>query len=127
MHTDAHGLNAITETVIGCAYKIGNSLGCGVLEKVYENALKIELTKAGFRVEQQYPVTVFYDGQPIGEYFADLLVEGAVIVETKAVKRIEDIHLAQCLNYLKATGLNVCLLINFGNVRVEVKRLVGAS
>ena len=126
MHTDGHRLNDITEKVIGCAYTVGNSLGCGFLEKIYENALKIELTKAGLLVEQQYPITVLYDGQKVGEYVADLLVEREVIVETKAVKRIEDIHIAQCLNYLKATGLKVCLLINFGNTRVEVKRLAGA-
>ena len=69
--------------------------------------------------------TVLYDGQNVGEYVADLLVEEEVIVETKAVKRIEDIHLAQCLDYLKATGLKLCLLINFGGTRVEVKRLAG--
>ena len=126
MNTDKHRLNTITEKVIGCAYKIGNTLGCGFLEKVYENALRIELTKSGLLVEQQHPITIFYDGQIVGEYVADLLIEKQVIVETKAVKRIENIHLAQCLNYLKATGLKVCLLINFGNTRVEVKRIAGA-
>ena len=126
MNTDGHRLNTLTEKIIGCAYKIGNTLGCGFLEKVYENALMIELTKAGLSVEQQYSITVTYDGQTVGEYVADFLVEGEVIIETKAVKKIEDIHLAQCLNYLKATGLKVCLLINFGNTRVEVKRLAGA-
>ncbi len=125
MHTDGHRLNTITEKVIGCAYKIGNSLGCGFLEKVYENALKIELAKSGLLVKQQYPITVLYDGQSVGEYVADLLAEEEIIVETKAVKRIEDIHLAQCLNYLKATDLKVCLLINFGTTRVEVKRIAG--
>jgi len=127
MHTDGHRLNTITEKIIGCAYTVGNTLGCGFLEKIYENALKIELTRAGLLVEQQYPITVLYDKQIVGEYVADLIVEKAIIVETKAVKRIEDIHIAQCLNYLKATGLKVCLLINFGNTRVEVKRLAGAS
>jgi len=101
-------------------------LGCGFLEKVYENALIIELAKAELSVEHQYPITITYDGQTVGEYVADLLVEGEAIVEIKAVKKIEDIHIAQCLNYLKATGLKVCLLINFGNIRVEVKRLAGA-
>jgi GxxExxY protein len=125
MHTDIHRLNTITEKIIGCAYAVGNALGCGFLEKVYENALEIELTKAGLLVEQQHPITAFYDEQNVGEYVADLLVEKEVIVETKAVKRIEDIHLAQCLNYLKATGLKLCLLINFGATRVEIKRLAG--
>ena len=126
IHTDAHGLNAVTEKIIGCAYRIGNTLGCGFLEKVYENALKIELTKAGLLVEQQHPITVLYDEEIVGDYVADLLVEREVIVEIKAVKKIEGIHLAQCLNYLKATGLKVGLLINFGNTRVQVKRIAGA-
>jgi GxxExxY protein len=125
MHTDTHRLKTITEKIIGCAYTIGNSLGCGFLEKVYENALMIELTKAGLSVEQQHPITVTYDGHSIGEYVADIVVEGRVIIEVKAVRSIEDIHIAQCLNYLKATGLKVCLLINFGKTRVEVKRLAG--
>jgi len=84
------------------------------------------LTKAGLSIKQQYPIKVTYDGQIVGEYVADIVVEGKVIIEVKAVRNIEDIHLAQCLNYLKATGLKVCLLINFGNTRVEVKRLAGA-
>jgi GxxExxY protein len=125
MHTDTHRLNAVTEKIIGCTYTVGNTLGCGLLEKVYENALKIELTTAGLRVEQQHPITVLYDGQNVGDYAADLLVEGEVIVEIKAVRKIEDIHLAQCLNYLRATGLKLGLLVNFGGTRVEVKRLAG--
>jgi len=91
---------------------------------VYENALKIELTKEGLDVVQQSPIQVIYDGQLIGEYVADLLVAEEVIVEIKAVKRWDDIHMAQCLNYLKATGLEACLLINFGKPKVEVKRIL---
>ena len=114
----------ITERVIGCAYAVGNGLGAGFLEKVYENALAHELRKVGLRVEQQRNMQVHYDGVLVGEYIADLLVENTVVVELKAVRAFEDVHVAQCLNYLKAIGLQVCLLINFGNPRVEVKRIV---
>lgn len=115
--------NEITEKIIGCAYQVQNTLGAGFLEKVYENALAHELSKSGLSVEQQEPIQVWYDGIVAGQYYADLVVEGRVIVELKAVKAIDNIHLAQCLNYLKATRLRVGLLINFGSPRVEVKRL----
>jgi len=124
MNTDGHRFDKTTEKIIGCAYRVGNKLGVGFLEKVYENALKIELTKEGLDVVQQSPIQVTYDGQLIGEYVADLLVAEKVIVEIKAVKRWDDIHMAQCLNYLKATGLEACLLINFGKPKVEVKRII---
>ena len=117
-------LDRITERIIGCAYTVGNALGCGFLEKVYENALVHELRKAGLAVQQQQPITVSYDGAVVGEFAADLLVEGSVLVELKAAKALDDVHTAQCLNYLKATGLQVCLLINFGRTKVEVKRIV---
>ena len=94
------------------------------MEKVYENALAHELEKAGFFVQPQEAVHVFYNGFMVGEYFPDLLVERSVIVELKAVKALDDIHMAQCINYLKATHLKLCLLINFGNPEVEIKRLV---
>lgn len=127
METDerrADALNGITEAVIGCAYRVGNALGPGFLEKVYENALALELRKSGLQADQQIPVKVHYDGVVVGDYVADLLVGGAVIVELKAVKRLDASHAAQGLNYLKATGYKVCLLLNFGTPRVEVKRLV---
>lgn len=117
-------LNRITSAVIQCAYRVSNTLGCGFLEKVYENALLYELQKAGLKAEQQKPIAVHYDGIVVGDYYADLVVEDVVIVELKVVKAIEDIHAAQCLNYLKATGLSICLLINFAHPRVEIKRLV---
>ena len=113
----------LTETIIGCAYAVANTLGHGFLEKVYENALAHELRKKGLHVEQQYPLTVQYDGIVVGEYLSDLLVDGKVLVELKATKQIEDFHKAQCINYLKATGLSTCLLINFGTPRIQVKRL----
>lgn len=124
MNTDKHRLNQITEQIIGCAYTVSNQLGCGFLEKVYENALAHELHKVGLKVVQQQSIKVNYDGVVVGDYVADLLVEGCVMVELKAVKALDDVHLAQCLNYLKATGLQVCLLINFGNPKVEVRRVV---
>lgn len=124
MNADQHRLNQITEQIIGCAYTVGNQLGCGFLEKVYENALAHELRKAGVSVAQQQSIDVRYDGVVVGDYIADLLVAECVVVELKAVKALDDIHLAQCLNYLKATNLHVCLLINFGNPKVEVRRVV---
>jgi GxxExxY protein len=116
-------INQITEQIIGCAFTVGNKLGCGFLEKVYENALVHELRKSGLRVKQQFEINIYYDGIIVGEYAADLLVEGCVLVELKALRTMGDKEIAQCLNYLKATKLTLCLLINFGNPRVEVKRI----
>ena len=116
-------LNPITEKIIGCAYTVSNTLGVGFLEKVYENALAHELRKAGLRVAQQHPIQVRYDGEVVGEYVADFLVERVVLVELKAVRELDAVHMAQSLNYLKATGLKLCLLINFGKTRIEIKRV----
>ena len=123
MHVNQN-LNTITESIIGCAYTVGNALGHGFLEKIYENALNHELSRNGLRVKQQYPIQVIYDGVVVGDYVADLLVNDQILLEIKAVSKIQDAHLAQCLNYLKATGYKICLLINFGKPRVEVKRVV---
>lgn len=120
-------LNKISEIVIGCAYTIGNALGNGFLEKVYENALAHEIRKKSLDVKQQYPIEVFYDGTVVGQYVADLLIENTLLVELKTVKTIDENNLAQCLNYLKATQLPLCLLINFGKPRVEVKRIFQSS
>ena len=114
----------LTQKVIQCAFAVSNTLGCGFLEKVYENALAHELRKAGLQVQQQHGITVYYDGVGVGEYTADLLVEGVLLVELKAVKELDDIHLAQCLNYLKATNLRLCLLINLAKPKLEVQRIV---
>jgi GxxExxY protein len=114
----------ITEKIIGCAYVVANALGSGFLEKVYENALAHELRKAGLAVQQQAGIAVTYDGVIVGDYVADLLVENKVLVELKAIKGIDNVHFAQCMNYLKATGLQVCLLINFGTPRIEIKRVL---
>jgi GxxExxY protein len=109
--------------VIGCAFKVGNKLGFGYLEKCYKNALALELRKLGLNVSPEHPIDVLYDGVVIGEYFADLLVEDLVIIELKATKGIDPAHQAQCINYLVATGKPICLLIHFGQ-RVEIKRII---
>jgi len=124
INADERGLEEITAKIIGCAYSVSNTLGCGFLEKVYENALVHELRKAGFEVGQQKSLKVMYDGILVGEYIADVLVQGIIILEVKAVKILDEIHVSQCLNYLKATGLKLCLLVNFGTPKVVVKRIV---
>ncbi|APG26643.1 GxxExxY protein [Syntrophotalea acetylenivorans] len=119
--------DSLTEQIIGCAYSVGNALGEGFLEKVYENALAHELEKTGLKVSRQEPITVVYDGVVVGDYFADMIVEEEIIIELKAVKNIDNSHLAQCINYLKATGKKLALLINFGNSRVQVKRVINTK
>jgi len=119
-------LDALSEKIIGAAYKISNSLGSGFLEKVYENALAHELRKENIKIDQQKSIKVYYDSIVVGDYFADLIVADEVIVELKTAKQIGNAHLAQTLNYLKATGLNLGLIINFGNPRVEIKRVVNS-
>jgi|ERR1051326_2225541 GxxExxY protein len=114
----------ITETIIGCAMKVSTTLGVGFLEKVYENALIVESRKAGLAVEQQKVLSVIYDGVVVGDDTADLLVEGLVILELKAVKLIDELHQAQLLNYLKAAGPKVGLIMNFGTARLGIKRMV---
>jgi len=117
-------LDQITEKIIGCVHQVSITLGTGFLEKVYENALLVELSRSGLQVSQQKKIEVRYKDVLVGEYVADLLVEGCVIVEVKAVRGLDEIHVAQCLNYLKATDLNVCLLVNFGVPKAIVKRVV---
>ncbi|HYV24863.1 MAG TPA: GxxExxY protein [Pyrinomonadaceae bacterium] len=126
MNTDGHKseIDRITEKIIGCAFTVGNRLGCGFLEKIYENALVIELRKQGLRVAQQQIMEVRYDDAVVGSYVADVVVESMVLLEIKAVKFFDEIHTAQCLNYLKATHLPLCLLINFGRPRVDIKRVI---
>jgi GxxExxY protein len=117
-------LNGITRRIISCVYRVSNTLGSGFLEKVYENALAIELRSNGLKVQQQYPIRVFYNNETVGDFAADLLVEDAVIVELKSARTLDDVHSAQCLNYLKATRHKVCLLVNFGRSRADIRRLV---
>lgn len=104
----------VTEEVIGVFYKVYNALGYGFLEKVYENALKIKLESVGLEVNQQVPIPVYFEEQRVGEYFADLLVNDCVILEIKTVEKLAPIHEAQLINYLKATEVEVGLLLNFG-------------
>ena len=126
MNTDLRRLkqDELTEKIIACAYRVSNTLGCGFLEKVYENALMIELKKLDLVATQQTSLSVHYDGLNVGEYYADIVVDQSVIIELKALKQLNDVHVAQCLNYLKATDFKVCLLINFGKPKVEIKRVV---
>jgi len=114
-------IDELTEQVIGCAYRVHNALGSGFLEKVYENALRIELSKNGMDVKQQHPIRVYYQDEVVGDYYADLLVNGCLILELKAVQSLTREYEIQLVNYLSATGINDGLLINFGS-SVEVKR-----
>ena len=111
----------LTKMIIGCAYKVHNTLGSGFLEKVYENALRIELEKLGRKVKQQEPINVSYEGQVVGEYYADLWVDDSVVIELKAVQTLVKRHEVQLVNYLAATNIDNGLLLNFGS-SVEVKR-----
>jgi GxxExxY protein len=112
-----------TSKIIGVFYAVYNELGYGFSEKVYENAMVIRLRKADLSVQQQVPIPVYFDGQIVGQYVADLLVNKAVLLELKAVRRLLPEHEAQLLNYLKATLIEVGLLLNFGP-RAEFKRMV---
>lgn len=123
MSYDEAELSKLSQWIIGCAFTVSNALGVGFLEKVYENALVHEMRKQGLLVKHQHSIVVKYDGIVVGEYVLDILVEDSVIVELKHAKAIDDVHLAQCLNYLRATDLHLCLLLNFGKPRVEVRRV----
>lgn len=110
-----------TERIIACAYKVHNVLGPGFLEKVYENALLIELNRQGFKTLQQYPIKIYYDDQIVGDYFADLLVENKVLIELKAIQSLSREHEVQLVNYLTATRIEIGLLLNFSQ-SVQIKR-----
>lgn len=112
----------LTEKIIGCAYTVYNKMGFGFLESVYEKCLQIEFAKQGLKAEFQKPIRVLYDGVCVGDFIADILVEDKIIVELKSVTQLNKIHEAQLVNYLVATGLDIGLLINFGEAKVEVKR-----
>jgi GxxExxY protein len=111
----------LTERIIGCCFKVHKRLGGGFLEKVYENALMIELKRCGIEASQQVPVPVRYEGILVGDYFADIVVERRVICELKANESLSKEHEVQLVNYLAATGLEIGLLINFGR-SVTVRR-----
>ena len=123
MNTDNYKHSEITEKIIKAFYKVYNTLGYGFLEKVYENALFIELVAMELFVEKQKQIKVYYEGKEVGEYFADLLVEDCVIVELKASESLCEEHEFQLINYLKATDIEVGLLLNFGK-KPEIKRKV---
>ena len=117
-------LNTLTEQVLGAVFEVSNTLGAGFLEKVYQRALVTELGLRGLRAaaEASFPVT--YKGHCVGEYFADVLVEDVLVVELKCVEHLASEHTAQCLNYLRASGRSLCLLVNFQKPKVEWKRIV---
>jgi len=113
----------LSEAIIAAAYTVHNELGHGFLEKVYKNALAIELEENGLKCALESPLKVLYRGRTVGDYCSDIIVDDKIIVEVKAVNKLESVYEVQLVNYLKATGLNVGLLINFGQ-SVEVKRRV---
>jgi len=117
-------LNDLTYQINGAAFEVSSILGPGFLEKVYENALLLELRKRNLKAVNQVPINVLYKGENVGEYVADILVEDQVVIELKTVDKLEKIHEAQILCYLKATGIKVGLLMNFKKSKVEIKRMV---
>ena len=125
MNTDERGsLDLLTERVLGAVFEVANTLGAGFLEKVYERALLKELGMRGIQAVPQASFAVTYKGHSVGEYFADILVEDALMIELKCVDRLANEHTAQCINSLRASGRTLCLLINFQKPKVEWKRIV---
>jgi GxxExxY protein len=117
-------INEITYKINGAIFEVNKVLGAGFLEKVYENALLVELTKRNLKAEAQVPISVEYKGKSVGEYFADIVVEDQIILELKAVESLEKLHEAQVLNYFKATDYKVGLLVNFTHPKAVIKRFV---
>lgn len=127
MHTDKneeYKYQELTGKIISCAFEVQNNLGCGFLEKVYQRALIYEFQTNGLKVEIEKPIKIFYKGKNIGTYMADLIVEGKVIVEFKTAEFLTKVHTAQILNYLKAFGYEVGLILNFARPKLEYKRMV---
>ena len=116
--------NELTQRIIGAVIEVSNTLGAGFLEKVYERALLKELHNRGLRAVGQASIAVNYKGDCVGEYFADILVEDSLVLELKCVEHLGNEHMAQCLNYLKASGLPLCLLVNFQKAKAEWKRII---
>ncbi len=115
---------SLTERVLGAVLEVSNTLGAGFQEKVYERALLKEFSLRGIRATAQVSFAVTYKGHSVGEYFADIVVEDVLVVELKCADRLANEHTAQCLNYLRASGLTLCLLVNFQKPKVEWKRIV---
>ena len=114
----------LTEKIIGCAYQVYNKMGSGFLESIYEKCLLIELEKIGLHAEAQKQISVYYENQNVGDFTADIIVEGQIILELKSVQQIARAHEVQLVNYLTATRMDVGLILNFGEKKVEVKRKV---
>jgi len=117
-------INDLTYAINGAVFEVNRVLGPGFLEKVYENALLAELKARGLKAEAQVPIEVHYKSTLVGEYFADIVVDKKVLVELKTVETIDNNHEAQMLNYLKATGIKVGLLVNFKQPKAQIKRMV---
>jgi GxxExxY protein len=124
MAPNHRGSDLLTERVLAAIFEVSNTLGSGFLEKVYERALLRELSLRGIRATAQASFTVRYKGHAIGSYFADILIEDQLVIELKCVDRLAAEHTAQCLNYLRASGITLCLLVNFQKPKVEWKRIV---
>lgn len=126
MNTDEKDIlyKELSYKIVGLSIEVHNKLGYGFLEKVYENALMVLFRRNVIKAKQQAPITIYFDGEPVGEYFADILVEDKIILELKAIEKIIDIHKAQALNYLKATGLRLAIILNFGKKKLEYKRII---
>ena len=114
----------LTEKIIGCAYRVYNTMGFGFLESVYEKCMLMELLKEGLNAESQKPITVYYENEVVGKFVADIIVEDTIVLELKSVKHIAQAHEVQLVNYLVATGKQVGLILNFGEREVEVKRKI---
>lgn len=126
MNTNEDGIlyKELSYKIIGLAMEVHNKLGYGFLEKVYENALMVLFRREGMKAEQQKPITVYFESEIVGEYYADILVEDKIILELKSAEKIIDVHIAQALNYLKATTLRLAILLNFGKEKLEYERIV---
>lgn len=110
--------------IVGLAMQIHSELGFGFLEKVYENSMMVLFRRENIMAKQQVPISVSFDGEIVGDYYADIVIEDKIILELKAIEKITDAHKAQALNYLKATGLKLAIIINFGKQRLEYERIV---
>jgi GxxExxY protein len=121
---NANERESLIHNVVGAVYEVSNVLGAGFLEKVYERALLKELKARGIKAETQVPCPIAYKGDCVGEYFIDMLVEDYLLVELKCCDSFSNEHIAQCLNYLRASGKNIALLVNFQKPKVEWKRVV---
>jgi GxxExxY protein len=117
----------LTGRILGAAFEVSNTLGAGFLEKVYARALLQELRLRGIRAATEVSFAVTYKGHRVGEYFADIIVDDLVVIELKCVDRLSNEHMAQCLNYLRASGMAICLLLNFQRPTLEWKRIVQST